>query len=591
MQDSGAEIHTLVFLQNATLAEKQAKAGPFAEKYQDLYARTPLFTGQETARMAAFITRCFGEGLTPCEGLAQRIYSSPVRYSEEYQSLLGNLFGSREQLLSLLDDEQIALFDEIAREVREGTEPCVFLVHGKRGTGKTFVAVALLSYLYQGGRNSGLQVRYLEKNRNPRKMVETVFRVPPQATCAFPKDVPDGCDCLICDESHRFWEYTYRETRELFLDCFLRKCRVAVFFYDESQRVNLLDYVSPETIRNAMEKRGLDQSLLRERRLTWQHRCRDGDRFLAAVDRLLDHPELGLEGLGTFCENDPYQVALVDDPRVLFRLIDRKHTSGEPGRTSRVLAGKGRSYGRDWAWDENNTAYRGQETIAPLRASDKALFTWNFGNYGTEKLFATDRDSAGLVGCIDTSQGLDFEYVGVIIAPDLIYDPQLGQIRVNVDGHQRSDPNVRRRRDIPVEDTPEVRRVILNTYRVLLSRGERGCFIYCCDKNLHQYLSRIIAAPRVPESASPPAEPERLTGLVQYVAPGGAYAYISCGDCQYAVSEAEVRRTPAAKALLVNGKRVSFRPRVSGSGKRYAGDLRPAEELPLGPCGDGPPPV
>lgn len=102
------------------------------------------------------------------------------------------------------------------------------------------------------------------------------------------------------------------------------------------------------------------------------------------------------------------------------------------------------------------------------------------------------------MGCIDTSQGLDFEYVGVIIAPDLIYDPQLGQIRVNVDGHQRSDPNVRRRRvytDIPVEDTPEVRRIILNTYRVLLSRGERGCFIYCCDKNLHQYLSRIIAAP------------------------------------------------------------------------------------------------
>ena len=145
-----------------------------------------------------------------------------------------------------------------------------------------------------------------------------------------------------------------------------------------------------------------------------------------------------------------------------------------------MLAGKGRSYGRDWAWDENNTAYRGQETIAPLRDSDKALFTWNFGNYGTSEIFATDNNSAGLVGCIDTSQGLDFEYVGVIIAPDLIYDPQLGQIRVNVDGHQRSDPNVRRKRvytDIPIEDIPEVRRVILNTYRVLLSRGERGCFI------------------------------------------------------------------------------------------------------------------
>lgn len=107
-------------------------------------------------------------------------------------------------------------------------------------------------------------------------------------------------------------------------------------FYDESQRVNLLDYVSPEAIRNAMEKRGLDQSLLRERRLTWQHRCRDGDRFLAAVDRLLDHPELGLEGLGTFCENGPYQVALVDDPSALFQLIKRKRT---PRRSRAVPAG------------------------------------------------------------------------------------------------------------------------------------------------------------------------------------------------------------------------------------------------------------
>lgn len=49
VQDSKAEIRTLVFLQNATLEEKREKAGPFAEKYRDLYARTPMFTGEEAA--------------------------------------------------------------------------------------------------------------------------------------------------------------------------------------------------------------------------------------------------------------------------------------------------------------------------------------------------------------------------------------------------------------------------------------------------------------------------------------------------------------------------------------------------------------
>lgn len=300
------------------------------------------------------------------------------------------------------------------------------------------------------------------------------------------------------------------------------------------------------------------------------------------MDRLLDHPELGLEGLGPFCESDPYQVALVDNPRDLFQLIQKRNDPEKTGRTSRVLAGKGRSYGRDWAWDEENTDYEGAKTIAPLWDSDEALFTWNF-KYGRNGYFADDEWSVKLVGCIDTSQGLDFEYVGVIIAPDLIYDTQLGQIRVNVNGHQRADPNVwlrkpDRDKPEPVKDTPEIRSIIRNTYRVLLSRGEKGCFIYCCDKNLHQYLSRIIATFEVPESAPPPAGQGRLVGLVRYAAPDGTYAYISCGDCQYIVGETEAQRTPAARPLLVRGREVSFLPFTSSTGKLYARDLRPAEE-------------
>ena len=229
-----------------------------------------------------------------------------------------------------------------------------------------------------------------------------------------------------------------------------------------------------------------------------------------------------------------------------------------------MLAGKGRSYGRDWEWAFNNSNYHEKKSIAPLRDSDEALYTWNFGNYGADVTFASDEDSIDLVGCIDTSQGLDFEYVGVIIAPDLIYDPQLGQIRVCVEGHQKSDPNTGRWN---ISDSPRVRQVILNAYRVLLSRGEKGCYIYCCDENLQRYLSRIIRS-------DPPEKEARMTGTIQHVAASGKYAYIDSEGISYPVNEATVRQMTDAKELLVKGKTVTFLVRQSSTGKRYAYDLR-----------------
>jgi DUF2075 family protein len=35
--------------------------------------------------------------------------------------------------------------------------------------------------------------------------------------------------------------------------------------------------------------------------------------------------------------------------------------------------------------------------------------------------------------------------------------------------------------------------LIRNTYRTLMSRGMKGCYIYCCDAQLHEYLERRVA--------------------------------------------------------------------------------------------------
>lgn len=560
VQDSGVEIFALVYLQNARPTEKQAGDGPFDPRYRTLRTQVPMFTGDEEGDMADWIAGHIDGGRA---GLARDIYTSPVRYSPEYQRLLGDLFGNREQLLTLLDDQQIALFDEITREVTEGTGPCLFLIQGKRGTGKTFVAIALLAYLYQSARRSGLQVRYVEKNRDPRKTLEQEMKVPRQAMLASLRNQVSHYDCLICDESHRMPKRVWQEDHD-FLDRFLELSRVSVLFYDESQRVHISDYVTRAHILEAARRRGLGQAAIRERTLVYQHRCHEADRFLDAVDRLLDHPERGLDGLGPFTGADPYPVELVDDPRELFRLIREKNKCRGENHSSRVLAGKGRSYGRDWTWSSDNSDYQGQKSIAPLRDSDEALYTWNFGTYGADVTFASDEGSVDLVGCIDTSQGLDFEYVGVIIAPDLIYDPQLGQIRVCIEGHQHSDPNTGKASS---GGDPRVCQVIRNAYRVLLSRGEKGCYIYCCDENLQRYLSRIIRS-------DPPEGEARKTGTIQHVAAGGKYAYIDSDGTSYPVNEATVRQMADAKELLVKGKTVTFLVRQSSTGKRYAYDLR-----------------
>lgn len=497
VQDSQAEIHTMVYLQNGTRKEKAAGVGPFAPQYRTLYEQSPMFVSEETEQIVSFIARYITGG-SPL--LAQKIYSSPVQYSPEYQALLGNLFGNRKQLLALLDEEQIALFDEIVQAVQSGREKRVFLVQGHAGTGKTFVAVALLAYLYQNSRSSGLQVRYIEKNRDPRQMLEAEMGVPHQAIMVTVPPSARPYDCLICDESHRMPEQVYRGRDDRnFLDQFIKMGQVCVLFYDEQQSVHIWDYVTRERVLEAALRQRIPREHILERELIYQHRCKAADRFLAAMSQILDHPELGLEGISPFPEDGPYQAALVEDPRDLFQLIREKNSQRGKNHPSRVLAGKGRSFQKNWTWYTSNTDYARGKSIAPLRDSSQPLYTWNLKDYGNGVIFAYDEGSVELVGCIDTSQGLDFEYVGVIIAPDLIYDPTLRQVRVCLSGHSSEDPNTGRQWNFRY-DRKRLERIIKNTYRVLLSRGERGCFIYCCDEALQNYLSQILPTKKL----SPP---------------------------------------------------------------------------------------
>ena len=102
--------------------------------------------------------------------------------------------------------------------------------------------------------------------------------------------------------------------------------------------------------------------------------------------------------------------------------------------------------------------------------------------------WAIDKESFDQIGCIHTSQGLEFDYCGVIIGKDLIYR----------DGKVISDFTKRAKTDSSLKGIKSSKnyeladRIIKNTYRTLLSRGQKGCYIYCEDKPLLIYISQML---------------------------------------------------------------------------------------------------
>ena len=114
-----------------------------------------------------------------------------------------------------------------------------------------------------------------------------------------------------------------------------------------------------------------------------------------------------------------------------------------------------------------------------------------------DKIWAINPRSFEEVGCIHTAQGLEFDYVGVLIGKDLTYDPASGQVRTNKEAISRDDKSS----GIRSASDEVARRLILNTYKTLLTRGQKGCFVYCEDEGLRDYFKRIVNNPSAFDSA------------------------------------------------------------------------------------------
>jgi len=242
---------------------------------------------------------------------------------------------------------------------------------------------------------------------------------------------------------------------------------------DENQKVTLSDIGDIETIQKYSK---IHNAEIHQMKLESQFRCNGSDGYLSWLDDILEIKQTA--NFDGFDFNFDFRV--VDTPNELRQLIIEKNNKNNK---SRLVAG--------YCWNWITTGKEKTDVHDIVIPEHQFSMSWNLGN---TKTWAIDRDSVNEIGCIHTTQGLEFDYVGVIIGPDIRFEND--KIITDFTKRAKTDQSLRGINKIQSEDPKFARyivdQIIKNTYRTLMTRGQKGCYIYCCDKELQQYLKEKI---------------------------------------------------------------------------------------------------
>lgn len=277
-------------------------------------------------------------------------------------------------------------------------------------------------------------------------------------------------DAIICDEAHRLMKNSGRffpESESQIRDV-IRSAKCSIFFIDEYQKICLSDYGSIDRIHEEAVQAGAE---IEEMELQSQFRCNGSDGYLKWIENILEMEEnANSDDMGM-----DYDFRVVDSPNEMFALIERQNRKND---RSRVVAG--------YCWDWISSGKRNKD-VYDIKIEEFGFEkSWNIPT-GT---WAIDKGSVNEIGCIHTCQGLEFDYVGVIIGNDLRYENN--RIVCDADKRAKTDHSLnglgKRMRENPQMGREEANQIIKNTYRVLMSRGMKGCYVFCTDRALSEYL-------------------------------------------------------------------------------------------------------
>lgn len=485
--EDGFRLSACAYLHNMKAGSAAAiRHADFAE----LALQAPLFTRDDRHRLGSFLGHSLsgGDGLALLPNVVSGRYRPSKKLIEGVRKAL-----SDSPVWTLLDEQRIAfnlVRGRVRRAVESGEKAAVIVVGGP-GTGKSVIAAHLLVHLGTEG--------YSAVHATGSKAFTTNLRAlgprPTSARALFryfnnfleTTTRRDEIDVLIADEAHRIREtsnsrYTgaakrssISQAREL-----VRAARVSVFFLDERQNVRPDEIGTPAAIREAAMHEG---AVVDEILLTGQFRCGGCSGYIDWVDALMSDAPMPA---GPWLAAGEYDLKLFDDPVELEHAIVRQ---ARQGASARIVAGfcwpwsDPRLDGSlvhdvqigDWARPWNEKPPEQRKPARPQPRPDRSPYA----------LWATQPERVREIGCIYSAQGLEFDYCGVIIGDDLVWREGEGW---KPSREASRDPAIARRR---LSDD-ELRRLLQHTYRVLLTRGIKGTYVYSTDPETRELIERLM---------------------------------------------------------------------------------------------------
>ena len=439
--------------------------------YRDWYEAAPFFVKNEVPEFSAFIKK-FIRRRSSRGDILYCIENGRLRPTKSLQDALASMVRGNAEF-TLLDEQAVCMdmclktLDQCRRDGRKRT----IAIQGGPGTGKSVLAVNFLMEAL--GRR--MNASYVTKNSAPRQAflslltegraakratVEHLFRSPfGLSNCA-----RNSYDCLIVDEAHRLVSRMYGDWNgeNQVKEC-IEAALLTVFLLDEDQAITTKDIGSMDEIRHWCKECGSRLISTPETRLVSQFRCNGSDAYIQFLDGLLQRT------------GESVPVSL-DELNFDFRVFDDPCAMREALREKNALNGKARMVaGYCYDWNVKNRRGPFDIEIGDFRAQ------WNLEG---DKIWAVNKNSFEQVGCIHTAQGLEFDYVGVIIGRDLRYDPATGRVVTDRTAISRDDKSS----GIRSSSDQAARRLILNTYKTLLTRGQKGCYVYCEDEALREWM-------------------------------------------------------------------------------------------------------
>ena len=452
-----------------------------SNNYKEYTDKAPLFGHNDVIKLRNFIKKYITDG--DDGNILYEIDNGRIKPSKMLQDSLSKMLKGNKEFY-MIDNQKIVYEYAIknAIDTIANNDKNVMIVRGGPGTGKSVLAVNLLVEL----NNRNMTCFYVTKNAAPRSVYATKLRGEYtqsyinhlfQGSGSFIDEERNKLDCLVVDEAHRLNEKSglFQNKGENQVKEIINAAKFSIFFIDENQKVTLKDIGSEDLIKKFANELGAGIYTFD---LDSQFRCNGSDGYLAWIDRTLEIKDTANFDIDGF----DYDFKVFDDPNEMRKAIEEKNNINNK---SRIVAGY------CWEWPTGNT--RKDTNYHEIEIPE-----YNFGiswNLDSGEDFAIGSTSVNEAGCIHTVQGLEFDYVGVIIGDDLRYEN--GHIVTDYAKRAKSDNSLRGINKIAKEQGQEVANkiadnIIKNTYRTLMTRGMKGCYVYCTNKELKEYLRNNI---------------------------------------------------------------------------------------------------